>query len=332
MKRPAISLWFSIAISAISFLGCDDDSKDSAYDLYVFGDQNSKGTLWKNGAIQPEPLLSRYLFGGFVSGKDFYVAGIGEGGVPTKPVAKYWKNGNEVALSDGTLEDWAYDVAATSSDVYAVGYDDHVNGATLRAKYWKNGNAVVLGDGINASGTTDVVISGSDFYIAGWENVNNNDSIVGRVWKNGVRMNVPTNSRYYYVEGIAASGNDLYLVGYESNEFGFKTAKYWKNGVGTYLDDDAYATDVVVYNGDVYISGIKDGMAGYWKNGAFTPLTDQRSNTESIAIYDHDVLVAGNILDSNNQNGIVWKNGVAVAPFLGTDPSIHISGALPVKR
>jgi hypothetical protein len=331
MKRPSRLLALALLIPAIYFVGCDDDSEDNAYDLYVYGNINQKGTVWVNGTEQAQPLLSLFLLGSSAEEKDFYVAGIGEGGVPVKAVAKYWKNGNEVALSNGTEQEWATDVAVSGSDVYVSGYDAGVNGSSIRAKYWKNGNEVILAENtdVNASGATDVIVSGTDFYVLGWENVNNNEEIGARVWKNGVRMQVAADSQYYYVDGIAVSGNDVHLVGYESNDLGYRKPKYWKNGVGTYFND-GFPNEIVVKGNDVYIAGTKNGKTGYWKNDVFTEVTDQNVGIVSIAVYGNDVILAGNLF--SNRAGIVWKNGIPVAPFLGTDPKIYVNGAVGVKR
>lgn len=333
MKRPAGLLLLAQLILAFPFFACDDDSEDNGYDLYVYGAQNSKGTVWMNGVEQPETLLANFLYGGSTDGKDLYVAGYGVANVTQTPVAKYWKNGSEVVLSDGTKDERAYDVAVSGSDVYAAGFEQD-NFGPLKAKYWKNGNEVILrGNPDSSFGiATDVVVSGSDFYVLSWENVGQNDSIVSRVWKNGKMMHLETDSVYTYVEGIAVSGNDVHLVGYESNKNGFRIYKYWKNGIGTFNPHGA--KKIAVNGNDIYMTGWgANNNLGIWKNDVFTALTSEYAELVSIHIQGNDVIVAGNLLDNNNhRSGIVWKNGVPVAPFLGTDPTITITGAVGIKK
>ncbi len=160
-------------------------------DAYISGSQviavATLGTFytpryWKNGSPLSLSFTSgqkiQYTTAIAVSGNDVYVAGYDFNGLPAnlnilwtpRYVAKYWKNGTEIILKDGTNGIYTTAIAISGNDVYVAGYDNV-------AKYWKNGTEVILTDGSRA---TAIAISGNDVYVAG----------VGvggwKYWKNGV--------------------------------------------------------------------------------------------------------------------------------------------------
>lgn len=118
-------------------------------DVYVSGYQqiNFSGTgryvatLWKNGVIYllGNTTNNSYATGVTVKNNDVYVTGYeNEQGIN---VAKYWKNGTAVTLSDGTLDEHASDIfISDQSDVFVSGYQGNIN-TGIQAKYWKNGTS-----------------------------------------------------------------------------------------------------------------------------------------------------------------------------------------------
>src|ERR1700733_8001584 len=92
---------------------------------------------------------------------DVYVVGSewnGPGGnSTTMNVAKYWKNGTAVVLSDGTTFTSTSSITVSGKDVYVAGDEFNASGIDI-AEHWKNGNKVVLGDGIVSSNTTSIAV------------------------------------------------------------------------------------------------------------------------------------------------------------------------------
>jgi len=72
-----------------------------------------------------------------------YVAGNEHNG--KKYVAKYWKNGKGVVLTDGTENASGDSIVISGSDIYVAGYEN--SGSNNVAKYWKNKTGIALTDG-----------------------------------------------------------------------------------------------------------------------------------------------------------------------------------------
>lgn len=118
----------------------------SGADVYVAGSMvgvngpyHFEPTLWKNGA---NTSLADGHTGGVVylliNNGDVYV------GVHDGRRASYWKNGQQVFLSDGTNIAHVNGLFLSGNDVYAVGMEA-INGSII-GRYWKNGTAVSLGN------------------------------------------------------------------------------------------------------------------------------------------------------------------------------------------
>ncbi len=88
-----------------------------------------------------------------VSGTDVYAAG-SEGSFDTWiTVAKYWKNGEAITLTEGTN---ATSITISGTDIYVAGYTNDYAGSV--AKYWKNGSAVKLSDGSKSNFTSSIFV------------------------------------------------------------------------------------------------------------------------------------------------------------------------------
>lgn len=318
------------------------------YSVYAYGSLGNFATYWKDGipTSVTSGSTSARIRSLAVSGNDVYAVGQEFDGTYYNPKAKMWKNGIASALTDGTGYSEAYKVVLSNQDVHIIGYQTNSQDITV-AKYWKNGMATSLTDGTLHSGASDIAISGSDVYVIG--NVAKEFKTAMRLWKNGVPVFVVGDERNTRVNAIALSGQDVYIVGQELDDKYTQTVKYWKNGTATSLTDGiltAYGNSIFISNQDIYVVGNKYicnacsigttnvwREASYWKNGTQVILKNDPKNSEAIdvKVLGEDVFIVESIEDTypNNYNrigSIVLKNGIPLAPFLGSDRTMIIFG------
>ena len=128
-------------------------------------------------------------------GSDVYVAGVEYNSAVS--VAKYWKNGQAISLTDGTnlpmqipLPLWA-----------AMYMWQGMKATEYVAKYWKNGQAISLTDGTNDAYASSIAVVGSDVYVAGDE-YNGSTICVAKYWKNGQAISLTDGTKHAYANSI----------------------------------------------------------------------------------------------------------------------------------
>jgi hypothetical protein len=248
----------------------------------------------------------------------------------THNIAKYWIDGQEMKLSDGSQDATANSIVVSNNNVYIAGSD---NGAV----YWKNNSETRLSGDIASS----VFVSGNDVYIAGTHNQK------AVYWKNGMEdtlesTNVYGNFNISAANSIFVSGNNVYVAGYDG-----PNAVYWKNGVEIYLTASTidiagfvHAYSIFVKDPDVYVTGYDVSAGGifpqvwFWKNDVRIPINpvDSYGQGNAVIVSGSDVYIAGMQVSAPAyvQTAAYWKNGnvvllpATVAPSFAK--SIFVSG------
>ncbi|CAM3735883.1 hypothetical protein MUGA111182_06195 [Mucilaginibacter galii] len=250
-----------------------------------------------------------------VIGNDVYVAGYECDGQKAasgsddlnNAVAKYWRNGQPVVLTDGINVARATSVAVKNSDVYVVGYEQLGQNQSKELRYWKNGKRINIkidkniGHGSDYSEAYSVFVVGNDVYIAGAE------SGLATYWKNGnpVKLIDPIKSQPGQVDNIIVSkassivvnGTDVYVAGTQDTLASMNTvAKFWKNGKPlslTHAPEDLKSNVFIALSGKnaclAYSLADKSDKrtARIWKHGLTKILSDKVTEVNALVIVKH---------------------------------------------
>lgn len=330
MNKLSLIFLFIAGLSVL--VSCHKDNPTPALSgVFVAGYESSSGvsqvTYWKDTAATviktTESSVGKSIC---LSGTDVYVAGF-KSNANSLVAGVYWKNGQEVSLTDGTYSSQANSIIVQGSDVFVAGieYSGLPNNTTINhngvAKYWKNGVGFSLTDGKYQAYATSIFVVGNDIYVAGNTSETANGLNIAKYWKNGVAVTLTDGTTYTIARSIFVVGSDVYVAGYESPVSSPPNAVYWKNGVKTVLTNGAWAQSIFVSGSDVYVAGYGGGYGGssgiysvamYWKNGTMVKLSDATSTAQasSVFVLGNDVYVAGTINSGTIPIATYWKNGV----------------------
>jgi hypothetical protein len=245
--------------------------------------------------------------------KNVYVAGFENNG--KHDVAKYWKNGQAVSLTNGFQNATANAIFVSAGNTYVAG--DENNGKHFVAKYWKNGQAINLTDGTRDAFATSVYVVGNDVYVAGNEYIGNH--YVAKYWKNKIPVTLDTKDSW--ANSIFIYGTTVFVAGSEFNGT-HDLAKYWKNGqiVGVFGTVRAVAYGIFFSNSNLYVLGDELASTGsvlhgphYLKNNQLVNCAaspgDQYPHASGLFVYANNVFTAGYQWNGQHEVATYWKNG-----------------------
>ncbi|MBK9329736.1 MAG: hypothetical protein IPM95_10590 [Sphingobacteriales bacterium] len=226
-------------------------------------------------------------------------------------IAKYWKNGKLINLSDGTKSELTNTIVVQNGNVYVSG-TAYYDGFSV-AKYWKNGTGINLTDGTANAFTTDMKVVNNDIYISG--SVIEDGIYKAVYWKNGIINYLTNGPNYAGASSIFILNNNVFVGGYKRAANGNLVAMYWKNSAPFVISTSANYSrvDDIAAKGDSVISfGSIDDKPTFWlANTAFEIVTDLL--TPKKVVFNGDdmyILFSGFDTEIDNRANAYLKNGV----------------------
>lgn len=261
----------------------------SGDDVYIGGSATSPDsyfipTLWKNGKAQSLMDVSMPVDGDVqdVCSSDGDVYAVGWYRVAKSPTTSFrrdaaviWKNGTQKDLTTGDRYAQAFSVCADGDKVFIGGFTTNSDGyatATLWTSSDRGGtfSSKTFESPSKHTYIEGVCVYGNDVYMVGFGS--NAEDRSAMLWKNDEPGKFLDAGKSYAYSVDVADGH-VYVAGYttvtyENGECAVATL--WVDGVAQLLTDikkSSQAWDVVVRNGNVYVSGFIGGQPVIWRNG-----------------------------------------------------------------
>lgn len=210
--------------------------------VYVTGTMKTssgfESAYWINGQKTSLPVTfkAEHVNAFFFDSLDIYKAG-SENILGQFSKAKYWKNDQEVFLTDGKKEASALSIVVEKGNVYVLGSESG------RIVVWKNGQASSLTDGTTSAMPTSLAVENGNVYVSGTV-YNASGTTVAKYWMNGKAIDLTNGNFHAGAESIAVDNENVFVAGWENDASGNSIAKYWKNGKPILLKHPGFKSKV----------------------------------------------------------------------------------------
>ena len=256
---------------------------------------------------------------------DVYICGSEE--ISGASYARYWKNGQAVALNSNGRPSSARAIWVNDDHVFVAG-NVREQGSTLSQPcYWVDGDFQELDndDGSAFCSVEDLfVANGDELHMVGHIRASSGFN-KAMYWGPGSSTALTDGSTDAEARGVCVAGGAVYVCGHVTNQAfgGEKIATYWLNGSPVTLGDgygDSEANDIRVVNGDVivvgmecvYIPALDDCLeqAVVWVNGVRDMLTVNGGAAHALHIDGSNIHVGGMAnFGAGSELATRWVNG-----------------------
>ena len=312
--------YYVVLISIVAFAckkndtdSSDNNQNDKGLQIYILGHTGDSLVLWKNDTLN---LINRNFNGQYedkqgqlqIENNDIFIAG------SENYKSVLYKNGVKTILHP--VNSRATTLFVQNNNTYVGGLTMDINGTITGSSYsayWNNGIKNIY-YGANSI-CNSIFRDGNDTYLTGASGLSTGyDSRSIVFFKNNIPIVLTSDASEGM--GIAKNGNDIIVAG-NVYTYNASYAVVWINGVQSYVEntpssDMSRAFNIYVKDGDVYITGTKNGLPAYWKNGQAVILDPHTAGAaRDIKVLGNDIYVVGDHYNvfSRRTVAILWKNG-----------------------
>jgi hypothetical protein len=295
------------------------EKKNTSYDVYIAGRENSKACYWKNTVktdLSNGDGISTINIK--VENNDIYVTGISLPNTTNNGIEYFWKNNVRSVVKQylNIPNNVQYNIksfAINNGDVYFTGYVENPAATSnidrYELCYWKNGIKNILYKSQFISKAESIFINGSDIYVSTVK-VDNNQNVDTGYFKNNVFNSITAN----YIYNFAKNNDGIHIL-YQKN------AKNYSKNINTNLETligDYMLYPIPTYSkiishnatNDLYTIETSSGSTYFKNSSLITPSFSTLPYIQDIFILDNNIYMIKYIYNNNSYNAKLFINGL----------------------